>query len=40
MEEGIARTRLDPDDGEAWVDWDSPTSGPPQEIPLPDDLPV
>jgi hypothetical protein len=26
-------------DGEAWVDWDSPTSGPPQEIPLPDDLP-
>jgi uncharacterized cupin superfamily protein len=27
-------------DGEAWVDWDSPTSGPPQEIPLPDDLPA
>jgi uncharacterized cupin superfamily protein len=27
-------------DGEAWADWDSPTSGPPQEIPLPDDLPV
>jgi uncharacterized cupin superfamily protein len=27
-------------DGEAWADWDSPTSGPPQEIPLPDDLPA
>jgi mannose-6-phosphate isomerase-like protein (cupin superfamily) len=26
-------------DGEAWAAWDSPTSGPPQEIPLPDDLP-
>jgi quercetin dioxygenase-like cupin family protein len=26
-------------DGEAWADWDSPTSGPPQEIPLPEDLP-
>jgi mannose-6-phosphate isomerase-like protein (cupin superfamily) len=26
-------------DGEAWASWDSPTSGPPQEIPLPDDLP-
>jgi mannose-6-phosphate isomerase-like protein (cupin superfamily) len=26
-------------DGEAWSDWDSPTSGSPQEIPLPDDLP-
>jgi quercetin dioxygenase-like cupin family protein len=27
-------------DGEAWTDWDSPTSGPPQEVPLPDDLPA
>ena len=26
-------------DGEAWTDWDSPQSGPPQEIALPDDLP-
>jgi mannose-6-phosphate isomerase-like protein (cupin superfamily) len=27
-------------DGEAWTDWDSPTSGPPREVPLPDDLPA
>jgi mannose-6-phosphate isomerase-like protein (cupin superfamily) len=27
-------------DGEAWTEWDSPTSGPPQETPLPDDLPA
>jgi mannose-6-phosphate isomerase-like protein (cupin superfamily) len=27
-------------DGEAWIDWDSPTSSPPQETPLPDDLPA
>jgi hypothetical protein len=27
-------------DGEAWVDWDAPTSAPPQEVPLPDDLPA
>jgi uncharacterized cupin superfamily protein len=27
-------------DGEAWADWDSPTSGSPQEIPMPDDLPA
>jgi mannose-6-phosphate isomerase-like protein (cupin superfamily) len=27
-------------DGEAWVDWDAPTSAPPQEIPLPEDLPA
>jgi uncharacterized cupin superfamily protein len=27
-------------DGEAWTEWDSPTSGPPQEVPLPDDLPA
>jgi mannose-6-phosphate isomerase-like protein (cupin superfamily) len=27
-------------DGEAWTDWDSPTSGAPQEIPMPDDLPA
>jgi mannose-6-phosphate isomerase-like protein (cupin superfamily) len=27
-------------DGEAWTDWDSPTSGSPQEIPMPDDLPA
>jgi quercetin dioxygenase-like cupin family protein len=27
-------------DGEAWADWDSPTSAPPQEIPLPEDLPA
>jgi quercetin dioxygenase-like cupin family protein len=27
-------------DGEAWTDWDSPASGPPQEVPLPDDLPA
>jgi len=26
-------------DGEAWADWDSPTSAPPQEVPLPEDLP-
>jgi hypothetical protein len=26
-------------DGEAWTDWDSPRSAPPQEIPLPVDLP-
>jgi quercetin dioxygenase-like cupin family protein len=26
-------------DGEAWTDWDSPTSASPQEIPLPEDLP-
>jgi mannose-6-phosphate isomerase-like protein (cupin superfamily) len=26
-------------DGEAWTDWDSPHSAPPQEVPLPDDLP-
>jgi uncharacterized cupin superfamily protein len=26
-------------DGEAWTDWDSPTSAPPQEVPLPEDLP-
>jgi mannose-6-phosphate isomerase-like protein (cupin superfamily) len=26
-------------DGEAWEDWDSPTSGSPQEVPLPEDLP-
>jgi mannose-6-phosphate isomerase-like protein (cupin superfamily) len=26
-------------DGEAWTDWDSPRSGPPQEVPLPEDLP-
>jgi quercetin dioxygenase-like cupin family protein len=26
-------------DGEAWVDWDSPESAPPPEVPLPDDLP-
>ena len=26
-------------DGEAWTDWDSPTSATPQEIPLPEDLP-
>ena len=26
-------------DGEAWTDWDSPHSAPPQEIALPDDLP-
>jgi mannose-6-phosphate isomerase-like protein (cupin superfamily) len=25
-------------DGEAWADWDSPQSAPPQEVPLPDDL--
>jgi mannose-6-phosphate isomerase-like protein (cupin superfamily) len=27
-------------DGEAWADWDSPTSASPQEVPLPDDLPA
>ena len=27
-------------DGEAWTDWDSPTSAPPPEVPLPDDLPA
>ncbi len=27
-------------DGEAWTDWDSPSSGRPQEVPLPDDLPA
>jgi quercetin dioxygenase-like cupin family protein len=27
-------------DGEAWTDWDSPTSAPPQEVPLPEDLPA
>jgi uncharacterized cupin superfamily protein len=27
-------------DGEAWTDWDAPTSAPPQEVPLPDDLPA
>ena len=27
-------------DGEAWTDWDSPQSAPPQEIALPDDLPA
>ena len=27
-------------DGEAWTDWDSPTSAVPQEIPLPEDLPA
>ena len=26
-------------DGEAWTAWDSPHSAPPQEVPLPDDLP-
>ncbi len=26
-------------DGEAWADWDSPTSAPPPEVPLPEDLP-
>ena len=26
-------------DGEAWTDWDSPQSAPPQEVPLPEDLP-
>ena len=26
-------------DGEAWADWDSPQSAPPQEVPLPEDLP-
>jgi hypothetical protein len=26
-------------DGEAWTAWDSPHSAPPQEIPLPEDLP-
>ncbi len=26
-------------DGEAWTDWDSPTSAPPPEVPLPEDLP-
>ena len=27
-------------DGEAWTDWDSPTSAPPQEVPWPEDLPA
>jgi uncharacterized cupin superfamily protein len=27
-------------DGEAWADWDSPHSAPPQEVPLPEDLPA
>ena len=27
-------------DGEAWADWDAPTSAPPQEVPLPEDLPA
>jgi uncharacterized cupin superfamily protein len=27
-------------DGEAWTDWDAPTSAPPQEVPLPEDLPA
>jgi quercetin dioxygenase-like cupin family protein len=27
-------------DGEAWTDWGSPTSAPPQEVPLPEDLPA
>lgn len=26
-------------DGQAWTDWDSPHSAPPQEVPLPGDLP-
>jgi uncharacterized cupin superfamily protein len=26
-------------DGEAWTAWDSPQSAPPQEVPLPEDLP-
>jgi mannose-6-phosphate isomerase-like protein (cupin superfamily) len=26
-------------DGEAWSAWDSPQSAPPQEVPLPEDLP-
>ncbi len=26
-------------DGEAWTAWDSPDSAPPQEVPLPEDLP-
>ena len=26
-------------DGEAWTAWDSPDSAPPQEVPLPKDLP-
>jgi mannose-6-phosphate isomerase-like protein (cupin superfamily) len=26
-------------DGEAWADWSSPGPAPPQEVPLPDDLP-
>ena len=26
-------------DGQAWTDWDSPHSAPPQEVPLPSDLP-
>ena len=26
-------------DGEAWSDWDSPQSAPPQEVALPEDLP-
>jgi uncharacterized cupin superfamily protein len=26
-------------DGLAWSDWDSPHSAPPQEVPLPEDLP-
>ena len=27
-------------DGEAWTDWDATTSAPPQEVPLPEDLPA
>ena len=26
-------------DGEAWVDWDADAPAPPQEVPLPEDLP-
>jgi mannose-6-phosphate isomerase-like protein (cupin superfamily) len=27
-------------DGEAWTDWDGPGPAPPQEVPLPEDLPA
>ena len=27
-------------DGEAWTEWDSPQSAPPQEVALPEDLPA